>query len=514
MNLPQTTHPNGARGNRRLIAQSVTAWGFIRQELLYLSFALMEIALVTPIALVISGWARYWPATEVALLLLLVMLIPFNLIRLMGLLYIDLKRQQWVLVILLLIVILISWRLLLYNATSLFDFGWLQQFANSLGEGGNLLWTRDLTVFVMIVFAWWRGTRLAVRRPEINNTGLRLRLGGLVFLPLIIWFASGFLEANIVPFVLLFFLSSLTVISLVRAENIEQERSGTSATLNARWFAAVAIAALAIVILSGIITALATGNSIFTVMAWLSPLWRALQFAATVAGVILFELTNPFLEFIAQVVQFLANFLVSLMGQLSGSFTESPPVNPFGTPEFLTPTEAVEVVGPTITSKATTAVIMLGLILLIALALARTYQKASFAARESDRSRAMRRDNEEPGRGRRILDRFEVFRQWRAAVSVRRIYRLMCQEAAAAGYPRTGNETPYEYLPALARVWPDHSAETRAITEAFIRVRYGEVPETEPELDAIRASWRTLEGAEINRRQFNADPTPTLEKRD
>ncbi len=59
-------------------------------------------------------------------------------------------------------------------------------------------------------------------------------------------------------------------------------------------------------------------------------------------------------------------------------------------------------------------------------------------------------------------------------------------------YMRSPSETPYEYLAALAELWPSNRADARLITEAYIKVRYGEVPETEAELQAIRQAWRRL----------------------
>ena len=130
--------------------------------------------------------------------------------------------------------------------------GWLLRFPAGLAEAGNLVWARDLSIFVITVLVWWRGIRLATRQPALGNVGLRLRLGGLILAPLIIWFSGRFLTASIVPFLLLFFLAALTAVALVRAENIEEEQRGTAATLNARWFAVVAAAALVIVLVGGV----------------------------------------------------------------------------------------------------------------------------------------------------------------------------------------------------------------------------------------------------------------------
>lgn len=508
--------PDRSKGKGQLVAPSATIWGYIRHELLYLGFALMEIALLTPIVLVILGWARYWPPYQVGLWLLLIMLVPFNLIRLMSLLRISLKRQRRLLLLALVITVLQSWRLLLYNNGPFWDLGWMRAFLSSLGEGGNLLWTRDLSIFIVTTFVWWRGIRLAIRHPELGNVGLRLRLGGLILLPLILWFSNTLIGTgvNVEASVLLFFFFALTVISLVRAENVEQEQSGTASTLNAHWFMTVVAAALLIIILTGTMTALLAGESLFVAVTWLSPLWSALQFGATVTGVILFELVYPSLELFAGLIQWLSGILGSLFGQVSATLLESPFFSDLNSPLIPTPTETVETVGPTLTGKATAAFIMIGLLVIIALALAKTYRQATFATRDSERSRAIVEPDDEPDFGRRLLKRIGLLRNWRAAASVRRIYRQMCAAAAAVGYPRSGSETPYEYLSSLNRVWPELTDDTRLITEAFIRVRYGEVPETDEELETLRSAWRRLDAQEPIRREATGEQGPVLARRD
>lgn len=500
---------------RALVTPAVTVWGYIRHELLFLSFALLEVSLLTPVALVILGWARYWPPVLVTMWLLLLMLVPLNLIRIMTLLQLDRTRQRQVMVFSLLLAVVLSWRILLYHPDGFLDFGWLGQFLGTLAEGGNLLWTRDLSVFLLTIFVWWRGMRLAGRVPEINNTGLRLRLGALIFLPLIIGFSGNFLNFNITPFILLFFLAGLTTVTLVRAEQIEQEQQGTASTLNVRWFAIVLGAALIVILSAGILATFMGGESLFAVLGWFTPLWRALQSGAIIIGSVLIKLAGPFLDILAVIVQAISALLAGIMSLLSQGLRASGILEGVPTPEILLPTETVEVGGTSTGGKAIVAVIMLALIVLIGLALARAYSQANFAARESTRSRTEREvEEEEPSLGRRLLERLGLIRQWRAAASIRRIYRLMCQSAASSGFPRLETETPYEYLPTLAQVWPEHASEARLITEAFIRVRYGEFPETKEELESIRQAWGRLERAEPNQRSLEEQALPTLTKRD
>jgi hypothetical protein len=85
---------------------------------------------------------------------------------------------------------------------------------------------------------------------------------------------------------------------------------------------------------------------------------------------------------------------------------------------------------------------------------------------------------------------------WRglfAALTIRRIYAQMQRLAAEQGYPRAASQTPYEYERTASRAFPDATTEVHTITEAYVAVHYGEVPETDAELHDIRASWERLQ---------------------
>lgn len=492
---------------------SGSAWSRVRRELVYFSFTVQEASLLTPFVLVVMSWSRFWPPALVFLWLLLLILVPFNLLRLMSLLQWERTRQRRVMAVAMVVTVILSWRMLLYEASSPFDLTWLRQFATNMAEAGNLVWTRDLSIFVFTIFGWWRGMRLASKTLSIGNAGLRLRVGGLIIMPLVAWLATSFLEFSVVPFILLFFLSSLAAVALVRAEHIEADRTGHAATLSAGWFLTVLAAALGVVLLGGALAAFISGESLFQVLGVFSPLWRSLQFGGTVSGLTMFELLQPLLDVFAAAVQFLATILASILGRvsegvrfLSGTIPEQPPLPTLEvTPEVVT--------APPAMGKIVAAGLMLGLILLIAWGLSKLYQQATFAARESRRSGPLQDSVANDSALDRLLQRFGVFQQWRAAASIRRIYENMCHAAAAAGYPRLEAETPYEYLATLAKTWPAFQSDSRLITEAFVRIRYGELPETPEEFAEIQEAWRRLESAEVDPLDQPKEALPTLEKR-
>ena len=64
--------------------------------------------------------------------------------------------------------------------------------------------------------------------------------------------------------------------------------------------------------------------------------------------------------------------------------------------------------------------------------------------------------------------------------------------AASYGYARASAQTPYEYQQTLDELWPEGQAENALITRAYVRVRYGELPESDEELRALHRAWERL----------------------
>jgi hypothetical protein len=79
-----------------------------------------------------------------------------------------------------------------------------------------------------------------------------------------------------------------------------------------------------------------------------------------------------------------------------------------------------------------------------------------------------------------------------AAARIRQIYRQLLHESARLGKPREQAETPLEFLPQLQVVFPDRQAELSLITNAYLMVRYGEIPETPEEVQAVERAWRIV----------------------
>jgi hypothetical protein len=73
--------------------------------------------------------------------------------------------------------------------------------------------------------------------------------------------------------------------------------------------------------------------------------------------------------------------------------------------------------------------------------------------------------------------------------------------------PRPEAQTPLEFVPKLERIFPEFSLEINSITQAYMNVRYGLLPETQDDVTRIEDAWKKLHAAGhallIERKQKN-----------
>ena len=71
-------------------------------------------------------------------------------------------------------------------------------------------------------------------------------------------------------------------------------------------------------------------------------------------------------------------------------------------------------------------------------------------------------------------------------------------------HPRPDAVTPLEFIPTMDAIFPDHHRELDTITSAYLRVRYGEFPETDGEVQSVEQAWYTVRevGSERKKRFF------------
>jgi hypothetical protein len=460
----------------------------IRRELVFLALGTMDVCIITP--LVAALLSRIVPVRPllVTLILLGAVLAVHYLARLALWLPFRPSLRYGALGLGMLVSGLLITHRLLHAQTRLLHPAWLVGIFSDLRQGAP---SRELPIFLLVLFLWWRGLVLAQRRLDSDSVAFRFRLG-LLMIAVTTALAGPMLSWPYHRFVFAFFFASLLGIALARAEEIGHQYGGGQSPFGLGWLATLVAAALVVLLLAGGLAALLTGENIGLVLV------PALQ----VLHVILFYVVY-ILAWIAQIV---IAPLVSILQQeeLRRALEEfsrriaapgqaepqemQPRELPF-TPEQLALVRAVGVVGG-----------VLLLLLLVALSLRRL---RAWAGQRRDEEREsvwegaqLRRDlGDLLRRGRRRVDQAaaalsrSLLGRFFAAMTIRRIYAHLGALAAERGYPRFSSQTPYEYLPTLERAFPDSREEVARITEAYVAVHYAEAPERPADLEAIQAAW-------------------------
>ena len=479
-------------------------WNVFRHESLFVTWALMEVALIAPLFLAFAPWTRFWSPSATAVWLLLIMLVPFNLSRLTSVLKIPVQRQQIIMVAALFMALLIGWRLMLYSPSGISQTGWLASIIGHLGDTSDPRWSRELAVFVVICLMWWRGIALAGRGVDYRDVGLRMRLGVLFAVFFVAGLAGSRLAWSVTPFILLFLFASLVSVVLTRVEQLELSRSGRSFPVEPLWLLSVVLVAAAVVFTTGIIAGVISGQSVGEIIGWFEPLWLAIRFTLAAIILIVSLIASPLLVSLIALLQLIFSFVGSAVGTGLDNIRLEIPTFP-----TVTPDEAAEN-GQLFSRESTsllTGLIMVSVVLLIVLALRGLFRMARPPADQQRETVSPLEGLGRPaplGLGRRVLDRLNLFRRWRTAASIRHVYRKMCSTAAEQGYPRTESETPFEYLSTLTKAWPNNRAEARIITEAYNRAHYGELPDTNEELQLILDAWSRLKAVETDQAQADS----------
>ncbi len=479
----------------------ILAWAYARRELVFVAWTLMEITLLTPLALAILPWTdEWWGRSRLFVGLLLLMLAGFYLARFLAWLRLPVADQRNLLVGVGLVILFFAVRNINYAPEGLFDFGWIGESLRNLTLAGSNLWLKDLFLLMLTAVSWWRGLTLLNRSIDVVHMGRRFRVGGLYIAPFIILLASFRVDWSVLPFLLFFFITALTAMVLTRAESIEKEQTAVLASLSPRWLGFVVLLSLVTIFLGSATAVFISGQSGDTLGRGLAPLWNALRWGGTAIGLTASYLIAPLLEPLEAFFQFLIRIFRAGFANL---FVPNPDAQPpsDGSAELMDAFSEwlmnQEAGGPGLFSSVNWRLVILGVMLLIALIILVQFYRKNLTSQGSGRFGKILIDVTDrliPTRLRRDRRKTknEDWRNWRAAVSIIKIYQQMTYLSREVGYPRADSETPYEYLKTLVKLWPNHKADVQLITRAYVRVRYGEFPETKQEFEAIKQAWERV----------------------
>jgi len=467
------------------------ARAYIRRELVFLALGTMDVCVITPVyAALLAPLINVTPLDTVLALLAAILLVQY-LARLSFSVPLDPGWRSALIGVGMLATGLLAVHQVLYAQTSLWGLRWLGDVFRSLQQR---LFAQDLLVFFLVVFLWWRGLVLAQRRLVSSSVAFRFRLG-VVLLAATSGIAGTSLSWPYHHIVFLFFFASLLGIALARAEEVGQQYGGRQSPFSVSWLATLITTSAVVLLMAAGLTSLLTGETIGRV---LTPILRVLQ-------ILLFVVIYVF----AWIAQLVLNPLLAILQQYEIGRTledvidrlnfptppteERPPSDPLFTPEQLA---AMRVFAAVIAAAV--------VLLIVAISLYRLRARSAHPSdekRESVWEGVQLREGlgELLKRGQRRLSGLadalthSYLGQVFAALTIRRIYAHLANLAAKEGYPRAQDETPYDYLPTLKTAFPESRREVTQITESYVGVHYGELPERQEDLSTVRSAWQEIQ---------------------
>jgi hypothetical protein len=451
-----------------------------------------------------AGPTLYGTALTLGILVLAV--VYFS--RILDRLQLDLLYQRVILIVTVVISTVLIMRFLLYSSYGWWDLGWL-------GKAGEALLTfyslpPEVGVSALVLFLWWRGVSIGQRNVTFQGVAFSFRLGVLLLVfsvPLLSILAAYDSTAPVLSpvevFILPFFFFSLLAVALARVEEVNRAKGGVGAPFNFTWLAILLGSIAAVLVTAWLISRVYSIEGFSQVFRWLRPVFNPLVRVVEYILILLFKLLTPFLEWLARVLQgAFETFAQNIEG------IEIPQPLP---PENLRSAEPIKPPRLLVDALRYVCLGLIGAVILVGLALGLRRrlerQRRGDETRESLWSSAVFADgmsNSLRDGWDRLKDiaglvgRFGPGMRLYAAVSIRKIYANMARLAERQGFPRQPAQTPYEYLPALDLVFPDCQAEVTAITEAYVSVHYGEVPESLRDLQHIRECWEQIQERETS----------------
>jgi hypothetical protein len=91
-----------------------------------------------------------------------------------------------------------------------------------------------------------------------------------------------------------------------------------------------------------------------------------------------------------------------------------------------------------------------------------------------------------------LADRLQGRQRVQAAARIRQIYGDLLDFCLELDIPRPDSQTPLEFLHTIQNALPSAKQPLSTITYAYLKVRYGELPETREEVLAVESAWEQV----------------------
>lgn len=481
-----------------------------RVRLIFIALAGMEAAVLVPFLLLLFRVEWLWREGTAPLGMSPVALLLFVWLGLLGMIAaIDLlgrsrlsdQHYRLAIVGLVLATGLLGVRLLLYRGGD--AAGWLAETLDGLVNFHRGLRPGAFLIF-FTGFLWLRASAASGRLVTFFSVGVSFRLGVLLMLlgggALALRFPESADSAT--ALIAVFVAVGLLAVALARSdEKAEGAAGSTGAPLPWDRLAQLGLAVGLTVGLALAVGGYLSPERVRMILGLFNPLWDLLgDLFLLLLLALTFVLERIVRLLFAWLQPLLANIdFAEVLGEAFARLTVPPELQQSQTPEAAPTSELALML-----MRAAVAVGVLALLLVIVYVLVvRRRSRPRPAETEIAQAEAVSFGGDALRRGWRrlrnladLVRRYGLGRELLDAISVENLYANLCRLARQRGQARQPTEAPDAYLPRLALAFPGQEAELSILTEAYMRVYYGEQPVERTELEQLRQLYERVKAAD------------------
>lgn len=340
-------------------------------------------------------------------------------------------------------------------------------------------------IFFLLIIR--RSLRIPTR--AINNWQVlrSLQIGLLMFLFFGLSTTWTSFLSNLIPFALYLFFVLLALTTSHLAE-LSSDFRGRSPAFSRSWLTTLGALALGFVVVGSL-----TGWLMGVVL--LEPARIVLDFLYHVLIVILLVIFTPLLLLLAGVLPFINQLSIDL--QLDFIKRQMDALRVMVLPRSEAAEEVFNLLNNSITIILVVIALVIGIAIVSGIRLRNLRKRPGVEEEIVDLARVQKflKDNQKK---RSIFESaLAQARRWLAAARIRHIYAQLMRTCIELKSPRPSFITPLEFQPDLDKLFPGLTHETALITQTYLKIRYGEYPESLDEMDAAFDAWEKVK-AEAN----------------
>jgi len=466
------------------LARADSNW---RHEAMLLAQALAEAILIAPWPLILLNGARHFSPDQMVTLCLLIILGTLYLARTMQVLDIHELIQRAMILIELLALIVIAANSMVFNSP---QWAWLREPGRYLNDLLHFLPEEIIVVLAMTLLVW-RGLALAAK-PRSDVEATREFQIGVIVLALFVVVSA---QRDIMLYIPAYFFCQLLAIGLARVESISNERGGRRTPFSGWWLAVLAGSTLLVVAIAGEVSGIVLGIGPEQLI---NRMWPILRIILLPVMIILL----PFLMLLGIIVEAIASPLAKSLENLSINLSQ------FSSAPDQTQTKPAIDMEPLIRAVrygSTFLVVAIVVAVMLAVVWIAGRRRRARVGKEMEQHESVWSGQALVNKlVQQIQNRLAQLKKFAniaerfgagglfTALTIRRVYAQTVKLAASRGYPRPAAHTPYEHLAALRQAFPGCDADLIQITEAYVGVHYGELPERSDALNDIRAAFERI----------------------